>query len=268
MATTPGKDVAKAAPAGAVVAHNYGEHAGAGLEGQDSSHLSIPFLNLLQALSPQLEDENLSVKAGMLFNSVTNDAYDGKTGVEFVPAHIDHLITEWVPKEKGGGWVGVHDLASDIVVHARETSEDRNKLRTTSGNDLVETFYMYGIVVEDETPVGMAVIAFTSTKIKSYKAWNTKRQMFPHRKFGIVGEPPLFAHRIRLTSVKQKNAKGEFYNFVLTPAVGGDIGKSLLAPDSDCLVAAMQVRDMVKGGQARAAFETADNAVGESAPPF
>ncbi len=110
----------------------------------------------------------------------------------------------------------------------------------------------------------MAVIAFTSTKIKAYKKFNTKIGMFQIRTpDGRKIRPPLFAHRVKLTAIKQKNNKGEFFNFDLNPA-NGDLASSLLPPGDPRLEAAKSCKELVAGGLARAAYESQEAAGGDA----
>jgi hypothetical protein len=261
---------------------DYGDYAGGGFEGQTNADIAIPFINVLQALSPQLEKID-GAKAGMLINTVTEEVFKSDEGVLFIPALTQHVFVEWVPRDKGGGFVGVHASNSDIVARARASAakkaeetgkDDFGKLNTDSGNQLIETFYVYGVLADDVAPLGMAVLAFTSTKIKVYKKFNTKvrTHLVPTANGGRVN-PPLFANLTRIKSFKDKNPKGEFYNFELVPAVGGDLKASLLAPSDPRFVAAVDCKKMVESGVARAAFESQatsgdDSAAGGDKVPF
>lgn len=245
--------------------HDYGEFSGSGQEDMDSTHVAVPFMNLLQAMSPQvLENNPEGARAGLILNSVTQELLK-----EFLinPSAIEHCYVEWIPKDKGGGFVAVHDLKSDVVVSAKERATDRNKLRTPDGNELVETFYMYGAISDmDETLLGPGIIAFTSTKIKVYKGWSTLFNLFPHKKAGYDRPPPLFAHTIHIGSAMQKNAKGQFANFTARP-FKDTLAASLIEPTDPRFVAAAQLREMVKAGLAKAAYETQDAAGAEAGEP-
>lgn len=255
-----GNEVTKAPKGGALVAHDYGSDAGAGFENQSGADISIPFLAVLQALSPQCEGEDAKCRPGQLFNTVSEEAVKGSEGVLFVPATTKHVFVEWKPRDQGGGLVNVYEIDDPFVAECKDKATEFGKIKTPTGNDLIETFYVYGVQLDDdgETPVGPLVIAFTSTKIKKYKAWNSRLKMFAHRKFGLPAAPPLFAHKTRVTTVSDENTKGKFFNFDLKPAVDGDVFKSLLDPSSEALNTARQVREMVATGVARAAYETQD----------
>ena len=97
------KEVAEKANT-SMAAFDYGSHAAEGFENQTQEDLKIPFLSVLQSNSPQCDDENFpDARPGMIFNSVTEELADGKEGVVFVPATTDHVYTEWVPIDDGGG---------------------------------------------------------------------------------------------------------------------------------------------------------------------
>lgn len=246
----------------AVAVHDYGDDSGAGFETQDSSMLSIPFIALLQANSPQCEGEDAKGRPGMLFNTVTEDYISGKEGFIFIPAYIDHKFVEWVPRNKGGGFVAAYEPDSDMVARAqrRERKPDQKRAVLIADNDvneILDTHYLYGVIADaDGNPNGFGVISFVSTKIKVFRNYNTKLNLYNFKKDGLPARPPLFANSIRVTSVKESNAEGDFFNFALTPAVDGDVKASMLAPDSPLYQAAKDVYAMVSQGRARAAHET------------
>lgn len=240
---------------------DYGADAGTGFEGTSKADLAIPFLGVLQSNSPQVVDENpAGAKAGLLYNTVTRELTDAKNGINLLPVYKDHLFVEWVPREKGGGFVAAHAPDSDLV---KETLAALNGVRTPklilkNGNQLVETYYIYALLLnEDATAsIGFCVISFTSTKIKPYRDWLTSM-------FMIKGRPPIFAFRSKLKTVRQQNEKGVYYNFQIEPF--GDSWKSSLIDPSigkDLLDEARSFREMITSGTARAAYETQEGEAG------
>lgn len=250
-----------------VAALDYGADEGIGFEGQTSDDIVIPFISLLQALSPQITETPVNgARPGMLFNTVTGELY-GDEGVTFVPSVTEHVFMEWTPRKEGGGLVGRHELDSPIVAQAREESTEFGKFavtRSDSGkNDLIETYYVYGMLLDAENePVHPVALAFTSTKIKVYRKWNTSLRMFTMKSGDRKISPPLFAHRCRLTTVQEKNAEGTYFNFAISPADGA-IRDSLLSPDSEAFNAAKGVKDMIGEGTAKPAYESAQEEAGE-----
>lgn len=247
----------------ALAAPDYGEYKGEGFEGTTASDLSIPFISVLQNNSPIVED-NPEAEAGMLYNTVTGELIDGEDGTIFQPCYKERLYTEWVPYDDGGGFVGIHTPDSDIVKNALVVVEGNKFADLKNGeNDLVETHYVYGNLLDKDGKevVAFAVMAMTSTKIKVCRDWFTSMYM-------IKGQPPLFANRARLQTVKQKKDKFTFYNFKITP-IGNSWAESLIDPKSEdgkaLLQAGKEFKDMVTSGIAKAAFETQESASGGSA---
>lgn len=271
--STKSNAVAKTEKGGAVAAFDYGEHSGAGFEGTSGSDLSIPFIGILQSNSPQVEEKDPpGAESGMLFNTVTRELMKGETGFLFLPVHKEMAFVEWVPRSKGGGFVQLHSPSSEEVRKAIQDNEGVAIGKLAIGdNELVETHYVYGLLLDEdgETTKGFAVLSFTSTKIKPFRDWLTAM-------YTLKGRPPMFANRARIRTIKQKNEHGTFYNFRIDP-MKGTWAESLIDPkgQKELLEEAVDFREMVTSGLARAAFET-QNVTGDAAsgvdngetPPF
>lgn len=233
----------------------YEQYAGSGFENQTADDYAIPFLQILQALSPQLEG-NDNLKVGMIINTVTGEVFGGKDGISFVPATTQHVFVEWKPRDQGGGFVAVHQPDSDLVRHVASTQEFGN-YHTPEGNDLIETFYVYGVQVLEDGSGMEAVLAFSSTKIKKYKGWMTKAktiqiQLPDGRRFPA----PLFAHRYRLKTLNEKNKHGSFSNWDVVGFDGASALECRLPPSDPIFQQAVAVKDMIESGKARAAYES------------
>ena len=234
----------------------YADYAGAGFENQTSDDYSIPFLQILQALSPQLQ-ENDSLRQGMILNTVTGEVWEGKKGIAFVPATTQHVYVEWKPRDAGGGFVGIHEVNSDLVNHAKAASAEYGKYSTPDGNELIETFYVYGIALDDDGNASEAVLAFSSTKIKKYKGWMTKAKTIQiPLPDGRRIPAPLFAHRYRLKTVSEKNNKGQFFNWDAIAFDGENAQQARLLPDDPLFQSAVNIKSMIEQGKARAAYES------------
>lgn len=250
--------------------YDYGEHANAGYEGATSADFAIPFLAILQSQSPQVTKGKPSfredARSGQLLNTVTGELFDGEQGLVLVPCCREYKTVEWLPREKGGGLVAMHEPNSDMVLKARGAAKEFGEWKTPNGNDLVDTFYLYCLVLSDvnaEEPEGLpVVVAFNSTKIKKYKQMMSKLR-------AIKGGPPLYAFRIRLRSVPDSNSKGSFFNFDISPAVGQDYSESQLPPTSAVFLAGAELKKQVQGGMMKADFasQQAGNA-GHAEPAF
>ena len=273
------KEVAKKekAEVGPPVEFDYGKDAGLGFENQTAADVSIPFINLLQALSPEVQEDPTTrvegARPGMFINSLTKELYDGRKGFLLVPVDTNHCYVEWVPRAKGGGWVGVHELDGEAVREARRSAKQFNKLQTKEGNDLIETFYVYGYVLpsmESLHPGDAVVLAFTSTKIKKYREAMSAARKSKFR-------PPLWANRFLVTSFPTKNKQGQpFHNVelgfpcpateVLT-AQEASLLRSKVGDEPNPLIEfGRLLNEQVRSGVARVAYES--GGAEEDLPPF
>jgi hypothetical protein len=253
---------------GVTDASAYAEDAEAGFEDVGQEDLIIPFLNILQTNSPQVDEDSTKyidgAKKGMVINSVTEELAGGSEGVLFVPIHRVHKYVEWVPRKKGGGFVGVHDPEDPMVIDARRGSAF-GAMESPQGNDLKETFYMYGLLLNRDGGYMPAVVPFASTQIRTYKRWMTTM-----RSVQLVGNDgrritlPMYAHVFRLSTEPQQNAKGAWHGWNIRFAAEANPKKKLptaadasrLAADSEIYQAAKQIRDLFVSEAFRVAYET------------
>ena len=89
--------------------------AGVGLENITTEDMQIPFIRIIQALSPQLQkDDPLYIKGaeqGDIFNTVTHQVWKAEEGIVVVPCYFEQKLLEFVPRSQGGGFV--QELSKD-----------------------------------------------------------------------------------------------------------------------------------------------------------
>lgn len=259
---TVGQADAAAAGTALVEMSAYADYAGSGFENQTQDDYSIPFLTILQALSPQLLPEagNDHLKQGMVFNTVTGDYFAGKEGITFIPATTQHEYIEFKPRDAGGGFVGRHEVNSQIVKDAINASTEFGKYGTVDGNELIETFAVYGVLVDKDGGSTPAVIAFSATKIKKYKGWMTKAKTIQiPLPDGRRIPAPLWSHRYRLKTASEKNNKGSFFNWDIA-FDGENAAAARMAPNDPLAVQARDLITLIGSGKAGANYEAADRA--------
>jgi hypothetical protein len=240
------------------VTGGYEGDAGAGFEDTTAEDYALPMLGILQKMSPQVDKDQdahiAGAEAGMVFNTVTQDMYDGSKGIQFIPVHREHKYVEWIPREAGGGLVAVHDPDSPSVLRAKqEAGGDRFAKLSVGNNQLAETFYVYGLLVDEDGSTTQVVIPFASTQIKAYKAWMTKaRGIKIKNPDGRVFPAPMFAHVYQLTTHLQENNKGKWHGWRIG-FKGGTATSARIGPEGDPLYdEARALREMVVRGVAKA----------------
>lgn len=204
---------------------------GLGLE-EVQNDTSLPFLSIIQALSPQInkkkEEYIVGAEQGMLFNTVTRTLYDGEMGVEIVPCFYEKVVNEWNPRNAGGGFVATH------------ATMDEAKENSRPGTDLVDTANYYVLAKNPETEDWEpAVLSMVSTKLKVSRKWNSLMSMLKVTVNGNKITPPMHATRWLMTTVEQTNEQGTFFNFA-TPEYKG------LATDRDLYERAKEFGEMAR----------------------
>ena len=228
-----------------------------GFEGTGQADFAIPFLTILQALSPQCSqgdpqyDENL--RPGMFYNSVTKEAYSGKTGILFVPSMYRRVGNLWTPRSEGGGFCGTMDVAQLEGLLANCTQDENYNDTTPDGKWLVDTREWFGMLVTDSgvTPV---LLPLKKTQLKKSKRWLTLAQGIR-----VNGKPvKLWSQVYRLTTVPEKSDKGSW--------MGLEISHVGNVPSIEMFREAEHFREMIRSGAAKVVQEGEDHPAGDA--PF
>ncbi len=175
-----------------------------GFEDITSSTMAIPFVRILQKLSPQLNKQKPEyiegAEEGDWFNSTTKEVYGPEINV--IVAKFEHVFIEWRPNR--GGFVGYHtpENAERLTVDTTFGA-----WKTAKGNDLIETFIYMGLI-EGHEAEGVVVLSFTSSAIKMAKEWN--RLMTTHIMSNGERARPYYLIW-KLSSEYKENEKGSWY---------------------------------------------------------
>ncbi len=207
---------------------------GTGLEETTTDDFAIPFIRVLQPMSPQLQKQHGSyvagASAGDLYNTVTGEAYDGEAGVSIVPCAYNKKYIEWIPREKGGGLVNANHDISILSKYTRDPESRR--YYTPEGNEIVETAQFFVLVVPEGKAPQQAVLAFTSTQLGVSRKWLTMLRMARvQNSKGESVEAPMFAYTYRLTTTTQSNDKGSWNAYSINQEGATDMSVAMMAKD-------------------------------------
>lgn len=191
----------------------YGADAHAGFEGADRASFAIPFLMILQSMSPQTKKSDgayiKGAEEGMLYNTVANVVYDGEAGLRVIPCAFARSFVEWVPREKGGGFVAEHDVVVGEALRAKCHRNEKNADILPNGNQLNDTRNHYVLVETSPDRWEPMMLSLTSTQIKASRNWMSAMQSECQAN-GV----PMFALIYRMTTTPQQNDKGSWYGAV------------------------------------------------------
>ena len=194
-----------------------GATSGGGLEEVTSDDIQIPFLRVLQALSPQIKKSDPAyikgAEQGGIFNTVTKKFWSGDDGVLVIPVHFQKKLLEFVPRSEGGGFVGELDPKNLPKV----VKEDNGMEMLENGNELVRTAQHYVKIVHDDGNLENAIVDMKKTQLKKSREWVSIMGMFKYPKEAgqnLVGKTmDSWYNMFRLTTVEESNDKGSRYTW-------------------------------------------------------
>jgi len=216
----------------------------------DSSEMQIPFIRILQAMSPQLKKREAQYiegsEQGDMFNNVTMELFTGEEGVTVVPCFQTTKYLEFVPREQGGGFQG-EIPATDPVL--QKTTRSGAKEILPNGHELVKSDQHFCLIVGTDGLTQPVVIDMKSSQLKVSRRWKTQiaMQKIKHPKTGQMVLPPLFATQWKFCTVEESNDQGSWFNYT--------IEKIGLVEDRDLMLEAKAFRDSVAAGEVKAAAE-------------
>lgn len=164
-----------------------------GFEEMTSDSFTIPFLNIVQSLTPIYQNENKSadIKLGAIYDSVSQEAYQK---IKVIPVHYQRRWIEWKPRELGGGFVAIHvDCPKDAV-------RGEKGLVLPNGNKINDTRQHYVLYQDHSGLYNAALISMKSTAIVLSQTWCTQMQRCREM---ITGENGLVVSRRQSTYERQ-----------------------------------------------------------------
>lgn len=236
------------------VGMQFEEDAGAGFEQADSSAYAIPFLSILQSMSPQCKKSDgayiKGAEEGMLYNSVTQEIIDGTDGAIVIPCYFKRSFIKWAPRDSGGGFKG-ELMPSDPQIAAGKVDND-GRLVDSAGNLLADTRTHYVLVLDAKGGFQPAVISLSSSQIKKSRQWMSKMNGIKmQRADGTHFTPAMFSHQYRVSTVVESNDKGSWFGLKV---------ETLGAVESPELYqAAKAFRDAVSSGEVKEQVRTGDD---------
>ena len=229
----------------------FAEYGGEGLD-YDTSELQIPFVRIIQAMSPQVKKSDPAYIAGAsqgdVFNTVTGQFWPSEKGVTVIPCYQETKYLKWRPREQGGGFLGElpkddPDISRTTRVGAKEVLPD--------GNELVKSDQHYCLIVDEDGVPSFGIVDMKSSALKVSRRWKTQLKMLTvkHPKTGALVVPPLFGTKWKLTVVEESNDQGSWFNW--------SVANDGYVKDKEILDAALNFRKSIMAGEAKAVADEA-----------
>ena len=193
----------------------------------NSDEMQIPYIRMAQTGNPQLKKQEgkyiNGLAAGDIFNNLTNQYWDGETGIKVIPCFMVTKYIEWIPDN--GGFVQ-NISPGDPVLNQVTRVKDPVRDILPNGNEMEVTDCIFSLVM-DNGNLQPAVIDMKKSALKISRRWKTQLAMMPTLEVIIPPKeeeeegkvvkwkPPSFASVWNLTVVTEtkKNSSETYYNY-------------------------------------------------------
>lgn len=192
--------------------------AGSGLNNLTASDYAIPFLNILQQLSPQVKPVSKGglpgAQVGMILNTVTKELINGEEGILVVPCAYQKKWIEWKTRESGGGFVKQHD--TEAIMQSTTLNAKGDSI-LPNGNMVVPTANYYIIILKNGVPE-TAVLSMTKTQLTKSKKWNSIMSAIKLQGKNGLYTPPMYSHKYHLTTSESEKNGYSWYGWEISNA--------------------------------------------------
>src|SRR5690349_9060099 len=197
---------------------NFESDAGQGMEGADKDSFAVPFLLMLQGLSPAVNESLVDgAKAGMMMNSVTNELF---SSARVIPCGYKRVYLRWKPRDEGGGFKGEMSVTQfEQLVREGKAKEVENSKgdmvwKDHEGCELKDTRVHFCLLLTPDGGAKPIIISMGSTQIKRSRRWMTRMgDIVMKRGDGSSYTPATYSHVYTLKSEKEDNEKGTWFSY-------------------------------------------------------
>lgn len=230
--------------------------AGLGFENVSANDVAIPYLKVLQALSPELRGVTkiAGAEEGLIINTVTGQLMKE---ARIIPCAFKKSYVEWTPREAGGGLVKEH---TDEKILEKTKKNERNQDVLPNGNLIVTTAYHYVLVLADGG-FERALIAMSSTQLKKSRRWLGQMMALQVKVGDKSFTPPPFSHSYHVGTGMETKDANSWYGWL--------INDPTMVQDRNIYEAAKKFGQDVTAGLVKVAEPPADApAAGEDDVPY
>lgn len=226
------------------------EDAGAGTENIGAEDMKIPFIRVLQPVSPQLKKKDSAyipgAEAGDVFNTVTGQLWKAEDGVQVIPCGYTKKFLEFGPYLEGGGFKGELAPNDPRVLNAKR---EGNKDILENGNELITSAQHYVQVQDPSTGMWQtAIIDMKSTNLKVSRQWNTQIQMQQATVDGKAFKIPSFGCIWHLMTDEYSNDMGSWNGWKIA-------GRTGYVEDAGLYASGKEFSQMVNAGEVASAAD-------------
>jgi hypothetical protein len=186
-------------------------------EGMDAGAFAVPFLTILQGLSPAVQRGTPGflegAAAGLILNTVTKKISES---VLLSVLRRTHTLCYWVPREKGGGFIREEEATPTNMSWFAQIALDDKKRRIVSerGTEIEVTEHrnFQCALIGEDNKLEPAMVSMTKSQLTVARQWNTNIDVHSAKVPVTVGgqtalRPVLHSGKWRLsTTLKTKDS--------------------------------------------------------------
>ena len=200
-------------PSGALLAEMQ-KYANLGLSSDIEDNL-VPLIYILQPLSPQVDKtDDRYIKGAeasdIWLKGAETELIKGDVGILFQLVWIEKVWIEWVPRDSGGGYVGVHEKLPDDAREVRDPQSKKVRFMRPNGNEVIHTRQHAGLVLTDDGEELEYVIPMSSSGHTASRGWMTDMRKV---KMPDGSSCPIFGALWRLRTHARKNNLGRWFTW-------------------------------------------------------
>ncbi len=199
-------EVAKQAPSAVAIATEAPDWlkkgSNKGSEDVTGNDMSIPRVDVIQALSPQIKRNDPAyidgAQQGDIFNTITNFIYGPE--VVFVPVLFRREYAVWKLRTAGGGFAGAFPTEAEAEAH-------RATLPNPADYEVSESHQHFSLVLNGDR-IEQVVLSMAKSRLKTSRQLNTLVQM---------AEVDRFAKAYKASSVEVSGPLGDYWSMKIAP---------------------------------------------------
>lgn len=183
----------------------------------EQEDLALPFLKIVSALDPLLDDENFEGRKGDIYNTVSGTVYSGKEGIRVIPCAYQRRFIQWAPRGSGSGAPqAIYTPNENRPKTQRDATDNREYVVGGNGEYIEETHQHFIIVLNDDGSAETALLAMKSTQLKKSRKWNS--MVASAKMDGANGPftPARFAYMYHLKTLSEENSKGSWHGWEMS----------------------------------------------------
>lgn len=188
---------------------------GSGFEEATRDAYAVPFLSILQDLSPQVKPKMSGyikgATPGKIYQSVSQELFDS---IRVIPCYFSQVFIEWIPRNKGGGFVKTYDPAHGAALAGTAVRDGARNILPNS-NELQDTRQHFVLLVREGGAADGCLLPMKSTQLKVSRRWMSQMKSAVVEVQGRIVTPPMFAWSYKLGVEEESNDQGSWYSWTV-----------------------------------------------------